>query len=219
MPTLSSPLAAGTNNWMQDFAWDPLKDEIFMTQNICTTNGRETIRINRLVPLMIISSMTLDAGHGDVLGLQRRGNALYLWVNWTHCSGTTKARATAMGWKDRSVMQGCATLGDRLWRYTGNADRTDPAASEAHESLPLGSQHTHTPSDVGRSLAMLKLAPPGCQQRSLEGGTTPRRAGALQIELHGGVDSSSRPLTRFRVTSGARRERCWIASSVAEASR
>jgi hypothetical protein len=25
-------------------------------------------------------------------------------------------------------MQGCATLGDRLWRYTGNADRTDPAA-------------------------------------------------------------------------------------------
>jgi hypothetical protein len=23
---------------------------------------------------------------------------------------------TAMGWKDRYVMQGCATLGDRLWR-------------------------------------------------------------------------------------------------------
>ncbi|HEY6686106.1 MAG TPA: hypothetical protein VI094_07860, partial [Propionibacteriaceae bacterium] len=39
----------------------------------------------------------------------------------------TKARATAMGWKDRWTMQGCATLGDRLWRYTGNADRTDPA--------------------------------------------------------------------------------------------
>ena len=33
----------------------------------------------------------------------------------------TKAKATAMGWKDRYV--GCATLGDRLWRYTGNADR------------------------------------------------------------------------------------------------
>jgi hypothetical protein len=26
------------------------------------------------------------------------------------------------------TMQGCATLGVRLWRYTGNADRTDPAA-------------------------------------------------------------------------------------------
>jgi hypothetical protein len=51
---------------------DPFR-QIFMTQNICTTNGRETIRINRLVPLMIISSMTLDAGHGDVLGLQRAG--------------------------------------------------------------------------------------------------------------------------------------------------
>jgi hypothetical protein len=33
-----------------------------------------------------------------------------------------------MGWSDRWVMQGCATLGGRLWRYTGNADRTDPAA-------------------------------------------------------------------------------------------
>ena len=40
----------------------------------------------------------------------------------------TKAQATAMGWKDRYMMQGCATLGDRLWHYTGNADRTDPAA-------------------------------------------------------------------------------------------
>ena len=65
---------------MQDFAWDPLKDEIFMTQNIRTSNGRQTIRINRLGPAddqgvpHFISSMTLtDAGHGDVLGLQRKG--------------------------------------------------------------------------------------------------------------------------------------------------
>jgi hypothetical protein len=34
---------------MQDFAWDPLKDEIFMTQNIRTANGRATIRINSRV--------------------------------------------------------------------------------------------------------------------------------------------------------------------------
>jgi hypothetical protein len=33
-----------------------------------------------------------------------------------------------MGWKDHYVMQGCATLGDRLWHYTSNADRTDPSA-------------------------------------------------------------------------------------------
>jgi hypothetical protein len=77
-------LAPGTNNWMQDFAWDPLKDEIFMTQNIRTSNGRETIRINRLSPAddqgvrRFISSMTLtDAGHGDVLGLQRKGTRSY----------------------------------------------------------------------------------------------------------------------------------------------
>ena len=219
MPDPEFRLAPGTNSWMQDFAWDPLKDEIFMTQNIRTSNGRQTIRINRLGPAdgqgvrVFISSMTLaDAGHGDVLGLQRKGNALLLWISWSHYSGgirktdlvrfqwkagtytwssrppafkimpkfgitqnvqakldptgtylvyrisgngrdryerrkvnevesgvnhtygkagsfpLSKARATAMGWTDRYVMQGCATLGDRLWRYTGNADRTDPAA-------------------------------------------------------------------------------------------
>jgi len=80
MPDPDFTLAPGTNNWMQDFAWDPLKDEIFMTQNIRTSNGRQTIRINRLGPAddqgvrHFISSMTLtDAGHGDVLGLQRQG--------------------------------------------------------------------------------------------------------------------------------------------------
>jgi hypothetical protein len=87
MPDPQFTLAPCTKNWMQDFAWDQLKDEIFMTQNIRTSNGRETIRINRLVPaddqgVRHISLMTLtDAGHGDVLGLQRTGDVLYLWVN------------------------------------------------------------------------------------------------------------------------------------------
>jgi hypothetical protein len=40
MPDPEFTLAPGTNNWMQDFAWDPLEDEIFMTQNIRTSNGR-----------------------------------------------------------------------------------------------------------------------------------------------------------------------------------
>jgi hypothetical protein len=90
-------LAPGTNNWMQDFAWDPLKDEIFMTQNIRTANGRQTIKINRLGKAdgqgvrHFISAMTLtDAGHGDVLGLQRKGNALLLWISWSHYSGSTR---------------------------------------------------------------------------------------------------------------------------------
>jgi hypothetical protein len=38
-PTLSSTDRA--NNWMQDFAWDPLKDQILMTQNIRTSNRRK----------------------------------------------------------------------------------------------------------------------------------------------------------------------------------
>ena len=96
MPDPEFTLAPGTNNWMQDFAWDPFKDEIFMTQNIRTSNGRQTIKINRLGKAddqgvrCFISSMTLtDAGHGDVLGLQSKGNALLLWVNWSHCSGSS----------------------------------------------------------------------------------------------------------------------------------
>jgi hypothetical protein len=40
-----------------------------------------------------ISSMTLtDAGHGDVLGLQRKGNALLPWVNSTRYSGNARFR-------------------------------------------------------------------------------------------------------------------------------
>ena len=88
MPNPEFTLAPGTSSWMQAFAWDPLKDEIFMTQNIRTANGRQTIKINRLGRAddqgvrHFISAMTLtDAGHGDVLDLQRKGNVLPLWVN------------------------------------------------------------------------------------------------------------------------------------------
>jgi hypothetical protein len=51
-----------------------------MTPNIRTSNGRETIRINRLGPAEdqgvrhFISSMTLtNVGHGDVLGFRAGG--------------------------------------------------------------------------------------------------------------------------------------------------
>jgi hypothetical protein len=37
-----------TDNWMQDFFWDSWADEVFMSQNIRTSGGRETIKINRL---------------------------------------------------------------------------------------------------------------------------------------------------------------------------
>ena len=29
-------------------------------------------------------------GHGEVLGLQRKGNALLLWISWSHYSGGTR---------------------------------------------------------------------------------------------------------------------------------
>ena len=32
--------------------------------------------------------------HGDVLGVQRKGNALLLRVNWTHYSGSTRSRGS-----------------------------------------------------------------------------------------------------------------------------
>jgi hypothetical protein len=96
MPDPEFTLAPGRNNWMQDFAWDPLKDEIFVTQNIRSSNGRQTIKINRLgraddqCMRHFISSITLtDAGHGDVLGPQHKGNAHLLWVNWSQRSGSS----------------------------------------------------------------------------------------------------------------------------------
>lgn len=44
----------------------------------------------------------------------------------------SKASATAMGWNDRYVMQGCVTSVIDFWRYTGTADRTTlPGRTEA----------------------------------------------------------------------------------------
>jgi hypothetical protein len=52
-----------------------------MTQNIRTSNGRQTIKINKLgkaddqgVRRFISATTLTDTGHGDVLGLQRKGN-------------------------------------------------------------------------------------------------------------------------------------------------
>ena len=45
---------------------------------------------------------------------------------------TTKDTAQAAGWADRYTVQGFATVGGRLWRYTGDGtgtNRSDPAAS------------------------------------------------------------------------------------------
>jgi hypothetical protein len=49
MPDPGFTLVPGTNNWMQDLAWDPLKDEIFMTQNNSHLK-RSGNRIHRLGP-------------------------------------------------------------------------------------------------------------------------------------------------------------------------
>jgi hypothetical protein len=80
-----------TDNWMQDFFWDSWADEVFMSQSISTSGGRETIKINRLGQedasgiRPYISSMTItEAGHGDVISIHRITNKLWIWVNWTH---------------------------------------------------------------------------------------------------------------------------------------
>ena len=55
-----------------------------------------------------------------------------------------------MGWKDRWTTQGCATRGDRLWRYTGNAYRTDPAAlTEYGWSIGKEVARHNEPKDAG----------------------------------------------------------------------
>ena len=45
--------------------------------------------------------MTLtDAGHGEVLGLHRKGYALLLWISWSHYSGgTRKTDLVRFQWK------------------------------------------------------------------------------------------------------------------------
>ena len=79
-----------TDNDARHF-WDSWADEVFMSQNIRTSGGRETIKINRLgqedasgIRPHISSMMITEAGHGDVTSIHRITNKLWIWANWTH---------------------------------------------------------------------------------------------------------------------------------------
>jgi hypothetical protein len=68
-PAFEYKLDPETDNWMRDFFWDSWADELFMSQNINTPDGPQTIKINRLGQKdrngvrHFISAMTLrDAG-------------------------------------------------------------------------------------------------------------------------------------------------------------
>ena len=66
---------------------------------------------------------------------------------------TTKANAQAAGWADRYTVQGFATVGGRLWRYTGDGtgtNRYDPAALTEYDWKSGGEVARHNePKDTG----------------------------------------------------------------------
>jgi Phage 5-bladed beta propeller receptor binding platform domain len=227
-PVFEFDLNPNTNAVMQDLAWDPWTWEVFCGQFTTGTISppRQTAVLTRCAPpddanhCNEISVMKLlDAGHGHMIGFQRRKSELWLWQNWTrwmpdgsrkfylvrfrwrsrvepytwqdppldmqvmasfhndqtvvyaqldplgeyiayrvggggydrfelrtigevergidrvlHRAGpfpTTRDTAQAAGWPDRYTVQGFATVGGRLWRYTGDGtgtNRSDPAA-------------------------------------------------------------------------------------------
>jgi hypothetical protein len=55
VPDPEFTLGPGTNNWMQDFDLVRTHRRIFMTQNIRTSNGRQTIKINRVGMMVILN--------------------------------------------------------------------------------------------------------------------------------------------------------------------
>jgi hypothetical protein len=66
---------------------------------------------------------------------------------------TTKDTAQAAGWADRYTVQGFATVGGRLWRYTGDGtgtNRSDPAALTEYDWNSGGEVARHNePKDIG----------------------------------------------------------------------
>ena len=157
MPNPEFTLAPGTNNWMQDVAWDTLKDEIFMTRNIRTSNGRQTIKINKLGKAddqgvrHFISAMTLtDAGHGDVLGPQREGNALL-----RGSVGPTIPAAPAKPiWSDSSGRR-VVTTGPPVSQHSrscrSSASRKTCTPSLTHGDLPRLSHQRQRPGSLRAS--------------------------------------------------------------------
>jgi len=91
-PVFEFDLNPSTNAPMQDLAWDPWTWEVFCGQFTGGTISppRQTAVLTRCAPpddanqCNEISVMKLlDAGHGHMIGFQRRKSELWLWQNWT----------------------------------------------------------------------------------------------------------------------------------------
>ena len=101
---------------MQDLAWDPWIWEVFCGQ---FTGGtiyppRQTAVLTRCAPpddanqCNEISVMKLlDAGHGHMIGFQRRKSELWLWQNWTRW----------MPDGSRRILSACGSAGAAPRRY------------------------------------------------------------------------------------------------------
>ena len=91
-PVFEFDLNPSTNAPMQDLVWDPWTWEVFCGQFTGGTISppRQTAVLTRCAPpddanqCNEISVMKLlDAGHGHMIGFQRRKSELWPWQNWT----------------------------------------------------------------------------------------------------------------------------------------
>jgi hypothetical protein len=97
-------------------------------------HNEQTVVYAKLDPLGEYIAYRVGGGGYDRFELRTIGDVERGIDRVLHRAGpfpTTKASAQAAGWADRFTVQGFATVGGRLWRYTGDGtgtNRSDPAA-------------------------------------------------------------------------------------------
>jgi hypothetical protein len=97
-------------------------------------HNNQTVVYAQLDPLGEYIAYRVGGGGYDRFELRAIGDVERGIDRVLHRAGpfpTTKATAQDAGWADRYTVQGFATVGGRLWRYTGDGtgtNRSDPAA-------------------------------------------------------------------------------------------
>jgi PKD repeat protein len=89
-PSQSVSFHPPTGQNMQCFAYDPVHDQWYLTQNLLGSNGKsspyETVKIVRMSSNgTYLDSMTLtDGGHGTSMVVENVGSKVYIWITYAH---------------------------------------------------------------------------------------------------------------------------------------
>jgi len=131
-------------------------NEISVLKVMSSFHNDQTVVYAQLDPFGEYIAYRIGGGGYDRFELRTIGDVERGIDRVLHRAGpfpTTKDTAQAAGWADRYTVQGFATVGGRLWRYTGDGtgtNRSDPAALTEYDWKNGGEVARHNePKDTG----------------------------------------------------------------------